>query len=321
MNELDQTILIAAAPDAVWAYVSDLNQNPAWQSDCQSVVFLSKQRSGKGTRWRYRDLSGKEFELEITAWYDGLGYEYRYLDGRARGRIRLHEIAEGTTIQWTLSYETQGRLGGMRNALGLKRNYRRFMDDSLLALQVTVKRSVGNDNSFQARSLMRDSLAYEARVNYRPRHLSPVRDGDSTLPPPPIEEPPVLEEDTRPHPALADASKDSPLARQPVESEPAPEVRVPDVPPLPVAQPDSSDLSIWDVFGLQRPEVAAEPPPPEPAPAAQPVVAEPAYETPAPVPVMLPVVISGALEDMQFGHPGLRKLQRNRRALRRTMPN
>ena len=321
MNELDHTILIAAAPDAVWAYVSDLNQNPAWQSDCQSVVFLSKQRSGKGTRWRYRNLSGKEFELEITAWYDGLGYEYRYLDGRARGRIRLHEIAEGTTIQWTLSYETQGRLGGMRNALGLKRNYRRFMDDSLLALQVTVRRSIGNDNSFEARSLMRDSLAYEARVNYRPRHPSPVRDGAGAPPPPPIEEPPVLEEDTRPHPALADASEDSPLARQPVESEPAPEVKVPDVPRLPAAQLDSSDLSIWDVFGVQRPDVPAEPLPPVSAPAAEPTVPEPAYETPAPVPVPLPVVISGAPEDMQFGHPGLRKLLRNRRALRRTMPN
>ncbi len=319
MNELDQTILIAAAPDAVWAYVSDLNQNPAWQSDCQSVVFLSKQRSGKGARWRYRNLSGKEYELEITAWYDGLGYEYRYLDGRARGRIRLHEIAEGTTIQWTLNYETQGRLGGMRNALGLKRNYRRFMDDSLLALQATVRRSVGNDNSFEARSLMRDSLAYEARVNYKPRHPSPVRDGAGAPPPPPIEEPPVLEEDTRPHPALADASEDSPLARQPVESEPAPAIRVPDVPPLSAAQPDSNDLSIWDVFGVQRPDVPAEPPPPVPAPAAEPAVAEPVLVAPAAVP--LPVVIRSAPEDLQFGHPGLRKLLRNRRALRRTMPN
>ena len=319
MNELDQTILIAAAPDAVWAYVSDLNQNPAWQSDCQSVVFLSKQRSGKGARWRYRNLSGKEYELEITAWYDGLGYEYRYLDGRARGRIRLHEIAEGTTIQWTLNYETQGRLGGMRNALGLKRNYRRFMDDSLLALQATVRRSVGNDNSFEARSLMRDSLAYEARVNYKPRHPSPVRDGAGAPPPPPIEEPPVLEEDTRPHPALADASEDSPLARQPVESEPAMTTRVPDVPPLPAAQPDSSDPSIWDVFGVQRPDVPAEPPPPVPAPAAEPAVAEPVLVAPAAVP--LPVVIRSAPEDLQFGHPGLRKLLRNRRALRRTMPN
>ena len=318
MNELDQTILIAAAPDAVWAYVSDLNQNPAWQSDCQSVVFLSKQRSGKGTRWRYRNLSGKEFELEITAWYDGLGYEYRYLDGRARGRIRLHEIAEGTTIQWTLSYETQGRLGGMRNALGMKRNYRRFMDDSLLALQATVKRTVGNDNAFEARSLMRDSLAYEARVNYRPRHPSPVRDGAVSVQPPPIEEPPVLEEDTRPHPVLADASEGSPLARQPVESEPAPAIRVPDVPPLPTAQPDSSDLSIWDVFGVQRPEVPAAPAP-EPAPVAEPTVTESAYVAPAAA--SFPVEISSTLEDLPFGHPGLRKLLRNRRPLRRSTPN
>lgn len=307
MNELDQTILITAAPEAVWAFLSDLNQNPAWQSDCQSVVFLSKQRSGKGTRWRYRNLAGKESELEITAWYDGLGYEYRFLDGSAHGRLRLQEIAEGTTVQWTFNYEPRGRLGGMRNALGLKRGYRKYMDESLLSLQTTVKRTVGDDPEYVARSLMRDAISYDARLNYRPRHPTQLRETDLQQPALPIEEPPVLEEDTRPNPGFAAVSTESPLARQPVESEPVPaeEMPSPDTPQPRTPLPGQLELSIWDVFGVERPQATeAEAPPvdqePEPAPPPLP---------PAPA----PVVLASEVQTMVFGHPGMRRLQRARR--------
>lgn len=317
MNELDETILIAAAPEVVWAQVSDINQNPAWQSDCQSVVFLSKQRSGKGTRWRYRNLSDKEFELEVTAWYDGLGYEYRFLDGSARGRIRLQEIAEGTTVQWTFSYETQGRLGGMRNALGMKRNYHKHLEDSLQALLATVIRTIGNDNTFEARSLMRDSLSYDARANYKSRHPSQARDEKATEPPVQVEEPAPLEEDTRPNPVFADVAEDSPLARQPVESEPAPPA-VETEPPRPLAPASGQpEPSIWDVFGLDRPqqEVVAEQPAPEPAPVPKPVVEAPVVVQPlraAPDPEL----VRNALLAIRSEHPGLRKLHRSSQARR-----
>ena len=290
MNELDETILIAAAPEDVWSLVSDINQNPSWQSDCQSVIFLSKQRSGKGTRWRYRNLSDKEYELEVTAWYDGLGYEYQYLDGSAHGRIRLQEIAEGTTVQWTFSYEIRGRLGGMRNALGAKRSWRKHLVDSLQALQATLNRTVGIEKSYEARSLMRDAISYDARASYKPRHPSQARLPDGAAQVPQIEEAPALEEDTRPNPVYADADGDSPLARQPVESEPVPPAVDFEAPGLPAQPSVETGPSIWDVFGIDRPEPVA---------AATTVVKAPD-----------PVTIRFALDAIQSGHPGLRKLLR-----------
>ena len=314
MNELDQTILITAAPEAVWAFVSDINQNPAWQSDCQNVVFLSKQRSGKGTRWRYRNLSGREFELEITAWYDGLGYEYRFLDGSAHGRLRLQEIAEGTTVQWTFSYEPRGRLGGMRNALGRKRSYRKYMDESLQSLQATVKRAVGEDSGYIARSLMRDAISYDARLNYRPRHPSLIREPDEPVPSPPIEEPPVLEEDTKPNPAFAALSLDSPQARQPVESEPPPQEEDLETPQPRTPRPGQLELSIWDVFGVERPQpVESEPEQEEPLP-------EPAPEPPPSTPIPAPIVLTSEVQVLGLGHPGMRRLQRARQ-FRRAGPS
>ena len=62
---------------------------------------------------------------EIRAWYEGLGYEYSYVERppfkSALGRVRLQEIPEGTVVQWTLEYEIGGVLGGVRGALGVAR--------------------------------------------------------------------------------------------------------------------------------------------------------------------------------------------------------
>lgn len=308
MNQLDHTVLVAAAPEAVWSFLSDLNQNPAWQSDCQSVIFLSKQRSGKGARWRYRNLSGKEFELEITAWYDGLGYEYRFLDGSAHGRLRLQEIAEGTTVQWTFNYEPRGRLGGMRNALGLKRKLRKYMDESLLALQSTVQRTVGDGAGFEARSLMRDVISYDARLNYRPRHPSRARAVPEALPILPVEEPPLREEDTRPNPAYVAASENSPLPRQPVEAEPTTFLEDLETPRPRPPRPGQMELSIWEVFGLERPEPVVYQPEPKP-----PTRTLPPRELPTPAVRATPKPRASA-DSLIPGHPGWRRLQRRQRS-------
>ncbi len=311
MNQLDQSVLIAAAPEAVWSFLSDLNQNPSWQSDCQSVVFLSKQRSGKGARWRYRDLSGRESELEITAWYDGLGYEYRFLDGSAHGRLRLQEIAEGTTVQWTFSYEPRGRLGGMRNALGMKRKHRKYMEESLLALQTTVQRSVGDGALYEARSLMRDVISYDARVNYRPRHPSRARTEPEPLSFLPVEEPPLREEDTRPNPAYVAASENSPLPRQPVEAEPATFLEDLETPRPRPPRPGQMELSIWEVFGLERPEPVIYQP--EPKPATRPAPPREPRERPTLAARTAPGPRANA-DSLIPGHPGWRRLQRRQRS-------
>ena len=306
MNQLDHSVLIAAAPEAVWSFLSDLNQNPSWQSDCQSVVFLSKQRNGKGARWRYRNLSGREFELEITAWYDGLGYEYRFLDGSAHGRLRLQEIAEGTTVQWTFSYEPRGRLGGMRNALGLKRKLRKYMNESLRALQTSVQRTVGDVLSYEARSLMRDVISYDARVNYRPRHPSRARAEPDALSFLPVDEPPLREEDTRPNPAYVAAGENSPLPRQPVEAEPPTFLEDLETPRPRPPRPGQMELSIWEVFGLERPEPVVYQP--DPKPVKRP---SPPHELP-PSPARAIHVPEANTDRLLSGHPGWRRLQRQR---------
>jgi uncharacterized protein YndB with AHSA1/START domain len=120
MTTLDQRILIPVDPQAVWDRISNLAANPGWQTDCRSVSFLTSLRNGAGTRWRYASAGGHEYVVEITAWYDKLGYEYRFVAGAPfqenRGRIRLQEIPEGTVVQWTFSYERGGMLGGIRDS-------------------------------------------------------------------------------------------------------------------------------------------------------------------------------------------------------------
>lgn len=211
MTVIDHRILIPKSPEKVWSIVSDLTRNTSWQTDCSNVTLLTSKRVGPNVRWRYVAHNGREYVMEITAWYDGLGYEYRYVDGapfnQSQGRIRLQEIAEGTVIQWTLNYEIGGVLGGVRNAVGLRRQIESVMVDSLRKLWIVVKESSVDDKPREAKSLMRDAPEYEARIQYRSRFDSPKSgsvDGLEKLP-----EPPVADEDTRPHIVVSPA--DEPL--------------------------------------------------------------------------------------------------------------
>ena len=225
MTIIDQRILIPASPEVVWEIISDINNNPRWQSDCQSISFLTSLRAGPGMRWRYTSPGGQEFVVETTAWYNQLGYEYVFIDGApfrsSKGTIRLQEIAEGTIVQWTLNYEIGGVLGGMRNALSVRRHFDGIMVDSLKGLWTYLKESGKSRQSHEAKSLMRDALDYEARAQYTPRHPSRLAEREAHMPEEEpvsvIEEPPVSDDDTRPNPALV--TEPEPAAPV-VESEP-----------------------------------------------------------------------------------------------------
>src|SRR5687768_12356722 len=117
MNTIDAAIHIPAPPRVVWDYISDITNNTRWQIDCRSVTFLTSKKEGPGTRWRTTSDKGNDQVVEITAWYEGLGYQYTFIDGapfrESIARIRLQEIPEGTVVQWTLTYEAGGVLGGL----------------------------------------------------------------------------------------------------------------------------------------------------------------------------------------------------------------
>jgi hypothetical protein len=240
MTTIDHRILIPAPPDVVWEYVSDITRNPDWQVDCTEVIFLTSRREGPGLRWRYATPGGHELVIAVTAWYNGLGYEYYFVDGTAfrenKGRIRLQEIPEGTIVQWTFTYELGGVLGGMRNSLGMKRQVDQTIAESLKTLWQKIKQSSGAARTLEPKSLMREAPDVEARSAYQPRHPSvvegekPLRSAATPTPmkiEPPIwdddaqpihiyDEPPVVEDDTRPRSPFA-----PPAAAKPA---PAPEI-------------------------------------------------------------------------------------------------
>lgn len=231
MTTIEQHILIPATSHLIWDYIQDLNNNPRWQANCKAISFLTSKHEGKGTRWRSTPESGGDQVLEISAWYQGLGYEYHYVDGvpyqENVGRIRLQEIAEGTVVQWTFSYEVAGMLGGLR---GGKRQVDRMMEDSLKKLYLQMK-ARNSGNMRESKALMQDAPDPDARANYKPRYPSldpeelgigqarPI-DSERLQPVSPIYEPPVTDEDTRPRAAVtaaevkpADSSIPADLAR------------------------------------------------------------------------------------------------------------
>jgi len=215
MNTIDQRILIPTTQNAVWDYISNLENNPDWQVDCINIAFLTTFHKGQGTRWRMATDSGREYVVEITAWYDRLGYEYQFIDGapykQNNGRLRLQEMAEGTVLQWTFNYEPGGLLGGMRNSLGLKRNIENTMQDSLWTLWKHLGEAKGQQGILETKTLMQDAPDVESRAQYKPRHPSVLEDytGKVQAPEPAfmptIPEPPIADDDTRPRPILTDS--------------------------------------------------------------------------------------------------------------------
>lgn len=229
MNTVDQRILIPTSPDVVWQYISDIRNNPKWQFNCQAVSLLTNAGDGRGMRWRHSTQQGRDYIIEITAWYDRVGYEYVILDGAPykenQGRIRLQEIPEGTIVQWTFNYDLGGMLGGLRNAMTTRRSVENTIVESLWALWRNT--STMREENYTAKSLMREAPDVEERSQYKPRHPSVMRDGgavsldfnepisiDSAFAPPsepasippvqlPIAEPPIAEDDTRPRPGVS----------------------------------------------------------------------------------------------------------------------
>lgn len=298
MKTIDHRILIPGPPDTVWRIVSNIENNPHWQVDCARVHYLTSTRQGPGTRWRSTSRSGREYVIQVTAWYEGYGYEYVIVDGASyvqnRGRIRLQEIPEGTIVEWTFSYELGGVLSGVRNALSVRRRIDRSIAEDLRTLYTYLRNTRAEDaTTHQAKSLMRDAPDAEQRSAYRPRHPSQV---EERFTPPPGEmervptiaeaEPPIDEdEDTRPRPALRQTDE-LPLR------EPDFLAGLPDAPetPAPAPQPKAEPAP-----EAQTPPVepaAAAPPPPAPAAAPAPVPepeAEPATVEPVQFPGMPPI--------------------------------
>lgn len=233
---IDHAIMIPLSQQAIWSILSNIDNNPKWIADCESVSYLTSKRSGTGTRWRYRSSAGHDVVVDITAWYEGLGYEFVIVDGASyqnenRGRIRLQETPDGTIVQWTFNYELSGFLSGLRNSLSIKRHLDTDITNSLRNLYA-YSRTIGEENlSVSSKSLMQDAPDVDSRLSYKPRHPSTseldkavkaaeanqeVKDSGESFrdesfqrpTAPEIVEPPIADDDTRPNPAIQESVPD-----------------------------------------------------------------------------------------------------------------
>ena len=342
MNVIDLEILIPASPEFIWRFLGDVSALPQWQHDVSSVMFLSTQREGNGTRWRALSDRSGDTVVEVSAWYDTVGYEYSLMDGAQyaenQGRIRLTEVTDGTLVRWTFQYEHKGMLGGLRNAMRLKRATTTRIQSSLRNLHQLIVRESGGISTHEAKASVKEAPDVGERSAYTPRHPSAFQESaarilangasDDTdrksavfdfaaLP-----QQPQDESDTRPNPVVLapdfeaagqdqprqDLEDTKPVILEALPVEPAPV-------PMPPAQPaapgpgDRSQLSVFEIFGLQKPsETSAATDTPARRPALPPA---PDAQPPAPSPQA-----SEEASDSAVSITGLRRRKRRRGLIR-----
>lgn len=233
MTLIDQRILIDAPTDGVWQIISDPERLASWHGGYQRVTLLTPQIIGLGSRRRCTAPNGADVIEEVTAWVEGLGYEYAIVQGSPyrtfQGRIRLQASPDGTTVQWTVSYRPKGLLGALRDRLGGRRELTTMMANSLRQLRRQVDAlGLKMDEDARARVAIRERLNVKERAEYQRRHAPPpapdvvappVPDGIVTISEPDIT--PVVS----PVPPAPAADDHTPFQR------PAAPVPAPDVPP------------------------------------------------------------------------------------------
>ncbi len=265
MNVIDLEILIPASPEFIWRFLGDPSALPKWQEDVSSVSFLSTQRDGQGARWRASSEKSNDVVVEVSAWYDTLGYEYRLMDGASfadnQGRIRLHEVTDGTLVRWTFQYEAGGIFGGLRNAMRLKRSTTNQLQASLRNLHQLIMQESGGISTHEAKASVREAPDVGERLSYQPRHPSAFHE----------ETPEELAED-----ATEAASYRQPVAYDEFEAAPAPLLADTDTKPNPVAISSAADEELL---------IAPEPAPDDTKPIR---VSPPLIETPAAPETRLP---------------------------------
>lgn len=179
MPLIDQRILIDAPTEIVWAVLSDPTALPRWHVGCAGISVLTTQPTGAGARWRCSPPGGKDMILQVMAWVDGLGYEYSIVEGGAyrsyQARFRLQPGPDGTSVQWTLTYQPRGLLGALRDRLRGRHAQAAEMAASLRRLKREVDlRGVRMDEEARARFLIQSRLNVDERAQYSPRHARPV---------------------------------------------------------------------------------------------------------------------------------------------------
>ena len=271
MTLIDQRILIDAPPQIIWEFISDPYKLAEWHAGYTSVSVLTTQQTGLGTRRRCAVTGGgKDVIEQITAWVDGLGYEYEFVESGPyrlmRGRIRLQPGPDGTSVQWTVEYQPKGPFGLLRDWLGRRKQFAAMMAASLRELRQQVNAlGLRMDDTYRARLGIQGRLNVAERAQYQRRH--PVPGADSPVPASVAENTPAqdagMAEDT-PLPA------DEAIAPSQAEVTPEPPTSLPEIPI------ETAAIAAEEELAASPPPAPAEPTlPPPPVIAPPPLIVPP----------------------------------------------
>jgi uncharacterized protein YndB with AHSA1/START domain len=280
---IDQRIVIDAPPQIIWDYLADPGKVPQWHAGYRIVSVLTTRQTGAGTRRRCALTSGgKDVIEEITAWVDGVGYEYCVTEGgpyrNLQGRFRLQPSPEGTSVQWTVFYKPRGLFGLLQNQLRGKRQLSDQMASSLRQLKRRVD-ELGQRLEIGERQkvAIRGRLNAEERAQYQRRHAPAAADEAAPVPPPPP--PDTL---VPPAPPVVEAAPAVPAFVADLTAEPPEGLHTADTQPK---APPGLREAIKAQQEMQAVEIPADEPASVPPPAPPPVPPPAALVPPPPVPL------------------------------------
>ena len=114
--EIDVGITVAAPVEAVWDYLSQIDRHVEWMADAESIVFLTDQTHGVGTRMSVATAVGPLRTtdiMEFTEWDPPHRMAVRH-EGlvTGEGAFTLEPHGEGTWFAWNERLTFPARLGG-----------------------------------------------------------------------------------------------------------------------------------------------------------------------------------------------------------------
>lgn len=102
--------------DRVWAALADLGAHADWMRDAESIVFLTDQRKGVGTRMEVETVVGPLRTLdkmEVVGWEEGRSIEVVHTGlVTGRGTLAATSRADGTLVSWDETLTFPWYLGG-----------------------------------------------------------------------------------------------------------------------------------------------------------------------------------------------------------------
>ncbi len=253
MTLIDQRILIPAPMPAVWQVLADHMQLPRWRLDVQSVSLLTTERDRPGTRRRVTTKQGRHDVIEeIRIWYEGVGYEYQLVQGgdyRAYvSRLRLQGTADGTIVQWTISYDLGGILKRILRGRRRKKALETYTANSLRKLRQYIESTgVRVDQDYRNRTRIQQAPDANLRAEYGAKlvaqqqaRVDAQKTGDTGRFQ--VPEPPVRLEDTPSVPKVMPPSFLSEAVQTAETAIPEPEPTPHDTRPgaTPVTEPDET---------------------------------------------------------------------------------